>query len=234
MNIIVTGASRGIGYELVRFFARNRNNHVVAISRNGPALKQLAAECVKADKEAKVTPYEFDLLQFDFYPFIVQRIQTFIPTCDILINNAGKLVNKPFKELDQSDFDDIFNVNIKGAYFLTQAILPMMNKGGHIINISSMGGLQGTRKFRGLSAYSASKGALTVLTECLAEELMEQDIAVNCLALGAVNTEMFGKAFPGLKAFQNPPPMAQYIGEFALNGHKFFNGKVIPIANSLP
>lgn len=234
MNIIVTGASRGIGYELVRFFARNRNNHVVAISRNGAALKHLAAECVKSDKEAKVTPYEFDLLQFDFYPFIVQRIQTFIPTCDILINNAGKLVNKPFKDLDQSDFDDIFNVNIKGAYFLTQAILPMMNKGGHIINISSMGGLQGTRKFRGLSAYSASKGALTVLTECLAEELMEQDIAVNCLALGAVNTEMFGKAFPGLKAFQNPPPMAQYIGEFALNGNKFFNGKVIPIANSLP
>ena len=96
MDIIVTGAGKGIGYETVRFFSRNKNNHIVAISKSGHELKHLVNECKKINPECKVTPYEFDLQQFDFYPFIVQRIETFIPKCDILINNAGKLVNKPF------------------------------------------------------------------------------------------------------------------------------------------
>lgn len=234
MNIIITGASQGIGYELVRFFARNRQNHVVAISRNGKGLKELAAECLKLNPEANVTPYEFDLEQFEFYPFIVQRIETFIPRCDILINNAGRLVSKPFREFSLEDFDAIFNVNIKGVYFFTQALLPLMIKGSHIVNISSIGGIQGSRKFNGLAAYSASKAALAVFTEALAEELKEEDIFVNCLALGGVQTEMFGKAFPGAKGQQSPVHMAQYIAEFAITGQKFFNGKVIPVSNSVP
>jgi NAD(P)-dependent dehydrogenase (short-subunit alcohol dehydrogenase family) len=234
MNIIITGASQGIGRELVRFFARNRQNHVIAISRNGKELKELAAECLKLNPEAKVTPYEFDLEQFEFYPFIVQRIETFIPRCDILINNAGRLFSKPFKEFPLEDFDAIFNVNIKGPFFFTQALLPMMTRGSHIVNISSLGGIQGSRKFSGLSAYSASKAALAVFTESLAEELMEEDIFVNCLALGGVQTEMFTKAFPGLKAQQTAAHMAQYIAEFAITGQKFFNGKVIQVSNSVP
>jgi 3-oxoacyl-[acyl-carrier protein] reductase len=234
MNIIITGASRGIGYELVKFFARNRQNHIVAISRSGKDLKALAAECHKINPEAHVTPYEFDLEQFEFYPFIVQRIETFIPRCDILINNAGRLINKPFREISTDDFDAIYNVNIKGVFFFTQAVLPMMPKGAHIVNIASLGGVQGSKKFPGLSAYSSSKSALTVLTESLAEELKEEEIFVNCLALGGVQTEMFGKAFPGLKATQTPAHMAQYIAEFAIAGAKFFNGKVISVSNSVP
>lgn len=234
MNIIITGASKGIGHELVKFFARNRQNHIVAIARSGKELKELAAECRKLNPETHVTPYEFDMEQFEFYPFIVQRIETFIPRCDILINNAGRLVNKPFREISTEEFDAIYNVNIKGAFFFTQALLPMMQRGSHVVNIASIGGVQGSRKYPGLTAYSSSKAALSVFTEVLAEELMEEDISVNCLALGAVDTEMFNKAFPGAKAIQSAAHMAQYIAEFAITGAKFFNGKVLQVSNSVP
>ena len=234
MNIIITGASKGIGFELVKVLAKHKQNHIVAISRNGKALKELASECVQLYPEAKITPYEFDLDQFEFYPFIVQRLETFIHKCDILVNNAGKLVNKPFSKFELTNFDDTFNVNIKSPFFLTQALLPMLNKGAHVVNIGSIGGVQGSKKFPGLAAYSASKGALAVLTEALAEELQEQEIKVNCLALGAVQTEMFQKAFPGAKALQNPAQIAHFIADFCVNGHKYFNGKVVPVSMSTP
>ena len=234
MNIIITGASKGIGFELVKVLAKHKQNHIVAISRNGKALKELVAECVRLYPEAKVTPYEFDLNQFEFYPFIVQRLETFIHKCDILVNNAGKLVNKPFSKFELANFDDTFNVNIKGPFFLTQALLPMLNKGAHVVNIGSIGGVQGSKKFPGLAAYSASKGALAILTEALAEELAEEEIKVNCLALGAVQTEMFSKAFPGAKALQNPAQIAHFIADFCVNGQKYFNGKVVPVSMSTP
>jgi len=232
MNIIITGASRGIGSELVKVLSRHKHNHIIAVSRNGKALKELADECIKINRDSKVTPYEFDLNQFDFYPFIVQRLETIIHKCDILILNAGKLINKPFHKFDLSDFDETFNVNIKSVFFLTQAILPMMNKGGHIVTISSMGAMDGSKKFTGLAAYSASKAAVAIFAEALAEELTEQEICVNCLALGAVQTEMFEKAFPGAKAIQNPARIAQFIADFAITGHRYFNGKIVPVSLS--
>ena len=234
MNIIITGASKGIGFELVKVLCKHKQNQIVAISRNGKALKELAGECQRINPDAHVTPYEFDLQHFDFYPFLVQRLETIMHKCDILINNAGQLLNKPFKKMEQADFDDIFNVNVKSVFLLTQALLPILNHGAHIVNISSMGGVQGSKKFSGLAAYSASKGAVAVLTEVLAEELMEDGIRVNCLALGSVQTEMFEKAFPGVKATLNPQQMAHYIADFAVTGHKYFNGKIIPVSISVP
>lgn len=234
MNIIITGASRGIGFELVKTLSKHKLNHIVALSRNGKALKELMAECRELHTDNRVTVYEFDLTQFDFYPFIIQRLETFIHKCDILINNAGKMINKPFQKIEPADFDDVYNVNVKSLFFLIQALLPMMNKGGHIVNIGSMGGVSGSKKFSGLSAYSSSKGAISILTEVLAEELAEMEISVNCLALGAVQTEMFGKAFPGMKAPLTPQQMAGFIADFAISGHKYMNGKVIPVALSVP
>ena len=234
MNIIITGASKGIGAEIVKILSRHKGNQIIALSRNGDSLRKLVNECQKINQEAKVFPVEFDLSQFDFYPFLLQKIEKVFRTCDVLVNNAGKLANKPLEKMGFQDFDDVFNVNIKGVYFLTQLMLPAMNKGSHIVNISSIGGFQGSRKFSGLSAYSSSKGALAILSEALAEELSERDIRVNCLALGSAQTEMFEKAFPGLKAFQTPPQIAQFIADFAVTGHKFFNGKVIPVSSSVP
>ena len=117
---------------------------------------------------------------------------------------------------------------------MIQALLTLFPKQSHILTISSMGGLQGSAKFSGLSLYSASKGALAVLTECLAEELSEQEIKCNCLALGAVQTEMLSKAFPGYTAPLNPEEMAEFIVEFALHGHRYFNGKILPVSLTTP
>ena len=232
MNIIVTGAGKGIGYELVKILSKHKQNHILAISRKMSDLKELVDDCHKQTPEAKVTPYEFDLNQFDFYPFIAQRIEAIVHRIDIIIHNAGRLVNKSFSKIEQGDFDEIFNVNVKAPFFFTQALLPIMNKGGHIVMISSLGGLQGTKKYRGLSAYSSSKGSLAILSECLAEELSDQDIRVNCLALGGTQTKMFEKAFPGAKALQSPQQMASFIADFAVSGQKHFNGKVLEVALS--
>ncbi len=234
MNIIITGASRGIGAEIVKILSKHKGNHIIALSRNGDGLRKLVSECLKMNPDAKVRPVEFDLTQYDFYPFLLQKIQTFFRSCDVLVNNAGRLVNKPLEKMELQDFDNVFNVNVKSVYFLIQLLLPAMNRGSHIINISSIGGFQGSKKFKGLTAYSSSKGALTILSETLAEELIEHDINVNCLALGATQTEMFEKAFPGLKALQTPLQIAQFIADFAVTGQKFFNGKVIPVSNTVP
>lgn len=234
MNIIITGAGKGIGAEITRFFSKNKGNQIIAIARNGEQLRKIQAECQRANADAKVTVFEFDLMQFEFYTFLLQKIEQVFPRVDILINNAGQLVNKPFERFEFQDFDDIFNANVKSLFFLTQLIAPIMNKGGHIVNIGSIGGMSGSKKFKGLSAYSASKGAVAVLTEVLAEELFDRDISVNCLALGAVQTEMFERAFPGHRAMQNPQQMGQYIAEFSLNGDRYFNGKVIPVSLSVP
>jgi len=219
---------------LVKTLCKHKQNHIVAISRNGKALKELVEECHRINPDSKVTPYEFDLHHFDFYPFIAQRLETIIHKCDILINNAGKLINKPFRKIEPADFDEVFNINVKSMFLLIQALLPIMNKGAHIVNLGSMGGVPGSKKFPGLSAYSASKGAVAILTEVLAEELKEEEIRVNCLALGSVQTEMFEKAFPGIKASMNPQQMANYIADFAVNGQKYFNGKIIPVSISVP
>ncbi len=234
MNIIITGASKGIGAELVRIFCKNKGHQIFAISRNGDALKKLQAECAKSNPDSKLITAEFDLAHFEFYPFLLQKIELAFRHCDILINNAGRLVNKPFAKMEAQDFDEVFNVNVKCVFLLTQLVLPLMGSGSHILNMGSLGGIQGTKKYTGLSAYSASKGAVTVLTEILAEELKERDIKVNCLALGSVQTEMFEKAFPGSKALVPAHQMAQYIADFAITGSKYYNGKVLPVSPSVP
>ena len=104
----------------------------------------------------------------------------------------------------------------------------------HVVNISSMGGIQGSLKFRGLSAYSSSKGALITLTECLSEELKEEGIRVNCIALGSVETEMFSTAFPGMKASAKADEMGAWVGRFGIEGCIYFNGKTLPISIATP
>ncbi|MGB5693734.1 MAG: SDR family oxidoreductase, partial [Flavobacteriaceae bacterium] len=153
---------------------------------------------------------------------------------DILINNAGSLVNKPFMETSIEEFVGVFQVNVFGVAGLIQTIVPYMGKSGHVVNISSMGGIQGSAKFPGLSAYSSSKGALITLSELLAEEFKETGPMFNALALGAVQTEMLEEAFPGFKAPVTALEMAEYIKRFAQEGNLYFNGKVLQVSNSTP
>ncbi len=233
MNIIVTGASRGIGYELVKLFASDPKNKVVAVSRNRVKLEQLKREC----KLGNVYPAVLDFSDKDFKKDITLQVLSRISTVDILINNAGALVNKPFEDLKIADVENVYRVNVISQFEFLQALLPYMGKGQmptHIVNISSMGGLQGSMKFPGLSVYSSSKAAVATLTECLAEELKDRNISVNCLMLGAVQTEMFEEAFPGERTEMTPLLMAAYIRDFALTGANFFNGKILPVSKSTP
>lgn len=224
-NVVITGTSRGIGYELVALFA-NAGHNVLALSRNDVPISGMEISncyCFPCD-----ITHEAD----------IEKATNFVKqtwgTVDILINNSGYLVNKPFQKLTTEDFLESYKVNVFGAAALTRALLPYMKKSGHVVNISSMGGVQGSAKFPGLSAYSSSKGALISLTEVLAEEYKETGPSFNVLALGAVQTEMLEEAFPGYKAPLTAEEMAKYIMDFALTGNGYYNGKVLQVSSSTP
>lgn len=229
-NILITGASRGIGFDTVLELAKNPNHRIYALSRNKVQLQKLVQ--LVGEKHANVFALPFDLTAVE--PF--GNVKLDIKKIDILINNAGLLINKPFSALEMHDWRAIFEVNLFGVVRLVKWLLPLLLEadGAHIINIGSMGGVQGTSKFPGLSAYSASKAALANLTECLAEELKEQKIYCNCLALGAVQTEMLASAFPGYKAPVESKDMAQFVAQFCLTAHQFMNGKILPVSVSTP
>ncbi len=237
MNILVTGASRGIGFEVALRFAEIGDNNIVAISRNEAGLKDLKNACIRKNVQAHLYPIVFDLENVATYESeLLPKIQQLLPHIDILINNAGMLVNKPFEDISIEESLKMCSVNFLSPAQLTKTLLPMLRKGSnaHIVNISSMGGVQGSLKFKGLSIYSATKAALTVLTECLAEELKDSKISVNCLALGSVNTPMLQEAFPGYSSYINSNEMASWIANFASTGARLFNGKIIPVAITTP
>ena len=127
-----------------------------------------------------------------------------------------------------------FDSNVVTTVNLIQASESLLERNSHIVNISSMGGYQGSSKFKGLSAYSSTKGAISILSECLSEEFSSRGIKVNALALGAVQTAMLSKAFPGYEAPLTAIEMAGFITDFALNSSSFINGKVIPVSINNP
>jgi len=233
MNIVITGASSGVGRETARILSDIPGSRIIVIARNLMKIQALAGECNIRKQETVIQPIQFDLVNGDIDKLVLQ-INRQLGKIDILINNAGALLNKPFGQITSTDVDEIFNVNVKAPLLLTQALVPLMKPGSHVVNIGSMGGVQGSVKFPGLSVYSASKGALSILTECLAAELAEKKISVNCLAFGSVQTEMLDRAFPGYKAPVTAAGMAGFVADFAMNGHKFINGKVLPVSLSTP
>ena len=224
-NVVITGCSRGIGFELARLFAEN-GHKVLAISRNPEPVTSLGINNISA--------FSFDLADETSCEKLRSFVEQEWQSVDILINNAGKLLNKPFSESSLEEFRSVYEVNVFGVVKVIQTLLPFMSKTGHVVNISSMGGIQGSVKFPGLSAYSSSKGALITLSELLAEEYKDSGPAFNVLALGAVQTEMLEEAFPGFKAPVSALEMAEYIMQFAMQGHKFYNGKVLQVSNSTP
>ncbi|MCF8364190.1 MAG: SDR family oxidoreductase [Bacteroidales bacterium] len=234
MNIIVTGASRGIGRALVLKLAENSDYRIVAISRDAKKLDELQAAAKEINPDSNVIPAAFDLSSEGYAFNLLPKILKHFNAVDVLVNNAGKLIKKDFESLTDADFDEVFNVNVKSVFRLSRALLPNFNPGSHIVNVSSMGGVQGSSKFPGLSLYSAAKGAVSVLTEAMAEELKDRGIRVNCLAYGAVQTEMLAEAFPGYEAPLKANDMAEYAAWFVIHGHKFFNGKILQVSISTP
>ena len=224
-NVIITGSSRGIGFELVNLFNQN-NYNVIALSRNTSSISKLNLN--------NVSTCSTDLSDSSSINKAVSFIKNKFNSVDILINNAGKLINKPFIETTKEDFISVYSVNVFGVAELVRLLLPSFSNKSHIINISSIGGIAGSSKFPGLSAYSSSKAALNVLTEMLYEEFKTSGPVINTLALGAVQTEMLEEAFPGYKAPLSSTEMANYIYDFSVNGHKYYNGKILPVSISNP
>jgi len=223
-NIIVTGTSRGIGYELALQFA-NAGNQVLAISRKTP--KSLL-------EHQNVTCLAIDLADETALEEVEKFLSSSWKKVDALVHNAGTLLLKPFAETTQADFESIYKVNVFAVANLTRICLPYLQKGSHVVTISSIGGVRGSLKFAGLAAYSSSKGAVITLTELLAEEYKEQGISFNVLALGSVQTEMLNEAFPGYQAPISAEGMSAYIYDFTLNGNKYFNGKVLEVSSTNP
>ena len=224
-NIVITGTSRGIGFELAQQFAKN-GHHVLALSRNTAPLEKV--------NHKNITTLSVDLSHNEDIQKAVNFLKSNWKHVDILINNAGKLINKPFTELTSDDFLEVYKVNVFGVAEITKGIIPFLQKGSHVVTMSSMGGIQGSMKFGGLAAYSSAKGAVITLSELLAEEYKEQQIAFNVLAIGAVQTEMLAEAFPDYKAPLSAQEMANYIYDFSLTGNKFYNGKVLQVSSTTP
>lgn len=221
-NIWITGASRGIGYALVELFLAE-GHRVIVLTRNTQKLSDLAEEYTD---QLTLIPTDITALKRSEYPNF---------PVDILINNAGALVNKPFADISAEDLQRVYSTNVFGPFHLIQTLIPRFSNDAHIVNIGSVGGVTGSVKFPGLSAYSSSKGALSILTECLQAEFGEEsNWSFNCLALGAVQTEMLEEAFPGYRAPVTPSAIARYIYGFALNNHKVMRGRVVEVALSTP
>jgi short-subunit dehydrogenase len=231
MNIIVNGGTRGIGKEVVLLLADDKSKEVLVTGRNKSALKRLSDSSLHGN----IKTISIDLTDLDNHLETFKKgVSVYFNNIDILINNAGSIIVKDFTDFENSEARRLMETNFFGPASVIRAVKPLMKKGTHIVNISSMGGFQGSAKFRGLSFYSASKAALSCLSECLAEEFRQEGIIVNCLALGSVQTEMFIKAFPGYTAQVGAREMGEFIVDFALKGRKFFNGKVVPVAFSNP
>ena len=223
-TIIITGTSAGIGFELARIFSE-KNYKVISLSRSSNIL-ELGFE--------NINHISFNITNDDDHHELVNYCKKNKIEIDFLINNAGLLINKTFDKITVNDFKKIYDVNLFGIVNLIKNLFGFFSSNAHIINISSIGGLIGSSKFKGLTAYSSSKGALNILTEVLAEEYKDSQLSFNSLCLGSVQTKMLEKAFPGYQAEVSPTEMAEYIYNFSVNGKKLFNGKIIPISKSNP
>ena len=221
-TIVVTGTSSGIGYQIC-VQAAKMNFQVISVSRNIEPLKDIGG----------IESFATDITNKDSVDEFIANLKSRKIKIDILINNAGYLVNELFGDTTYESFKKTFDVNVFGLAEITRSLIPIINSDGHVINISSIGGVNGSKKFPGLSAYSSSKAAVIALTEVLAEE-HQNGPSFNVLALGAVQTKMLKEAFPDYNAETKPEEMAKYILDFAINGNKLFNGKLISVSNSNP
>ena len=189
---IVTGGSRGLGRSTVLSLARRGVGSIFTYHANRAEAEKVVGLVAEAGRKAVALQLDTgDVRAFD--PF-VQRVRQALAELgadrfDYLVNNAGTSLHKAFDQTTEEELDRIYNVHFKGVFLLTQKLLPLLNDGGRIVNISS-----GLARFTnpGSSAYGSMKGAVEVLTRYLARELGPRGIAVNTVAPGAVATDFSG------------------------------------------
>ena len=230
--VVVTGTSKGVGRETAKALVLQHGCNVIGVARDAKGLESLMAECTGGT--GAFEPLAADLAD-DLTIGLVKK-QVAGRRLHGLVNNAGLLITRPFGEWTTEDGARLFHLNATVPMLLAQALADSLagDPPGHIVGIGSMGGFQGSAKFAGLLAYSASKAALACVCECLAEELKDKGVRANSLCLGSVDTDMLRAAFPGYQAPITPVAMGAYVARFVLEGHSFYNGKVLPLALSTP
>jgi len=233
MRILISGASRGIGRALAKTLALD-GHQVLGLARNEEGLQTLQNEIINLFPKARFSYLKIDLEAID--QKVIGKALQELGGLDILVNNAGLLIKKPFAQLKADDWQRSFAVNVWSVVELIQIAFPFLeaSSSAHIVNIGSMGGYPGTQKYPDLITYAASKAALANLSETLSQTFLPNQIAVNCLALGAVQTEMLAEAFPDYQAEVSPEGIADYIAHFCVHGQKVYNGKVLPVSRSNP
>lgn len=229
LSVCITGSGGGLGFELIHSFLRETDLHVAAVTRNGEALQQ---KLKSVENKERISIIQADITTDEGRAEVYNALKE-LPELGYLIHNAGMLVFKPFGEITETELTEVYSINVFAPFMLTQKLMPLMKR-THSINISSIGGVGGSMKFAGLSAYSSSKAALNCLTEMWSEEFKDTDNVFNCLALGSVETEMFKTAFPGVSAASSTRNMADYIVSFALRAPSVMRGKIISLSISNP
>jgi short-subunit dehydrogenase len=224
MNVLITGCSRGIGKAMLDLLIANpRVKSIYALSSNTQIIFN----------SSKVIKVNADFLTDSWEVNLKNSLQDKV--LNLVINNAGYLFNGSIEDTSEEEIHKTYRINYFAPLRIIQLMLSNIKQGkAHIVNIGSMGGFSGSIKYPGLSVYSSSKAALANLSECWAEELKDYGVRSNCLALGAVNTEMLQTAFPEYQAPLIPSQMAIKIIDFALNYGEIINGKILPFSLSTP
>jgi NAD(P)-dependent dehydrogenase (short-subunit alcohol dehydrogenase family) len=192
---LITGGSRGLGRSAALAAAQSGIDVVLTYRQQAAEAQAVVAQIQALGRRAVALPLDVgDVRSFDaFAGQLAQALQAGWQRdrFDFLVNNAGMGVHAPFAETTEAQFDALVNVHLKGVFFLTQRLLPLMNDGGRILNLSS-----GLARFAlpGYAAYAAMKGAIEVLSRYLAKELGPRGIAVNVVAPGAIETDFGGGA----------------------------------------
>ena len=206
---LITGGGRGIGAATAEALAR-KGARVIVASRTEAELAATVAR-IQADG-LDATSILLDVADEAAVDAAFARIAAEQGRLDILVNNAAILLSGPFAEMAMAEWDRVLAVNLRGAVLCArQAFRLMRERGGAIVNVSSLGGVPGTEKFPGYAAYTVSKFALTGLTEALAAEGREHNIRVNAVAPGAVDTAMLRQAAPHLRTRTGPADVARVI-----------------------
>ena len=210
---IVTGAGRGIGAATARLFA-GEGARVVLASRTTSELEATAGAIAEAAGADRVLAVPTDLASEASIVTLFERTLARFGDLHLLVNNAGTFRSAPVEALTAADWDAVMAVNARGTFLASREAFRhfrALGHGGAIVNVSSLGGLRGTKKFPGFAAYSVSKFAVVGLTECLAVEARELGVRVNCVAPGAVDTQMLREAAPFLRTETSPEAVARTI-----------------------
>ena len=192
-KVLVTGAGTGIGKGIALEFCRQGADVVLHYSRSHEGA-MAAVEQARREGAGKVLALHADFRQLDQATRMVREAMVFLGGLDVLVNNAGITMNRPFEKVTPEQFDTVYGVNIRAMYFVTQAaVAQMLEQGrGVVINTSSVHAYEGYQEH---TVYAGTKGAIIAFTRCLAVELAPKGIRVNAIAPGAVEVEAHHEIF---------------------------------------